>query len=90
MSPFRENKGRFLFILIALFVLAGAFIAYQAGGPADIEERFHTVAGMTPGASHAGEENTGGFFIEGNSLLYILIFILLIGACVLLYQHYHI
>ena len=87
----REKKGLIIFCLIAIIVLIGAFTAYAATGLMGIEERFNAAAGISTG--EAGEEEggggPGGFSVEGNMMLYMLVLAVLAALCIAAYRHYH-
>jgi hypothetical protein len=56
-----------------------------------IEERFNAAAGISTGET--GEEEggggPGGFSVEGNMMLYMLVLAVLAALCIAAYRHYH-
>ena len=87
----REKKGLIIFCLIAIIVLIGAFVAYAATGPMGIEERFNAAAGISTGEGEeeGGGGGPGGFSVEGNMMLYMLVLAVLAALCIAAYRHYH-
>jgi|WetSurMetagenome_2_1015567.scaffolds.fasta_scaffold27703_3 hypothetical protein len=81
------KTGLVILAIVIIIVFVAAIIAYQATGPMGIEERFNAAAGLR---NDAEEESggTGGFFIEGNAMLYALILVVLAAACVAMYRQF--
>ena len=79
-----------IFGLVAVIFLLCAIIAFQAGGPLGIEERFHSAMGSTPADHEEAAGSVAGFSLEGNVLLYLLIISALAIACIALYRKYRI
>ena len=89
MTALQEHRGLMIFCIIAVILFIIAFAAYQATGPMGIEERFNAAAGISPEEDGEGEGGIAGFSIEGNTLLYLLILLVLVMTCVVIYRRFH-
>ncbi len=86
----QEKKGMIIFALIAVIFLVCAIIAFQAGGPQGIEERFHSAMGSTAADHEEAAGSVAGFSLEGNALLYLLVISALVLVCIALYRKYRV
>lgn len=89
MSIFAEKKGLIIFGAILIVVLIAALAAYQMTGSMGIEDRFHTAVGLPTSPEEKGG-NIFGFSAEGNPILYVIVFVILIVGSFVAYKHFRV
>jgi hypothetical protein len=80
-----NKRGMMIFGLLILVFLVLSMASYIISGHMGIEERFNSAVGIYGETEKAKNSGIFGFNIEGNPLLYLIVFAALIAVCSLLY-----
>ena len=81
------NWGRMVFFALLLLIGIIAIFAFNSSGSKGIEERFSSALGISADEEEPGNE-TPGFSLEGNPLLYVFVLALLGGVCWVVYRKF--
>jgi hypothetical protein len=82
------NQGRIIFFALVLLIGIIAIFAINGSGSKGIEERFSSALGISQGNGEHGSGSDSGFSLEGNPLLYVIILVVLGGACWAVYRKF--